>query len=326
MRLKAVRFRFVLLLIAVIAAAFLLWQTGTPDSSKDSEQPGHPTASHLRATPPAPAAGSGIKPAGESTINQAVRQLADMISERLHMMDKTGTVEFGAIMDDLDKAGVKNLNAKEILSALDLINFGSPSDSSQGSRFVLEAMAEVLRDKALVKDVIWVGARFEQAATLAEEAKWRVVLGTIGHTGNQAAYIQMLNSLSAEIGDQKQYVKADLIGMVLGRIGSGETVRAILAAANDPDKSRQLAAQSAVGYVQSTEAISAIAEVLDGLEPPSNRQIVLATRMLGHIPSEYSVQSLKNLAADPDPENAHAAAEALSQLIKNNPGLNAIQK
>jgi len=308
----------ILLVAAAITTAFFLMQspkTAVPTSSEHSQDKAHPTRSVENLSSNSSAPSSAASPSARH-----VKQLMDAVQQRLRAIHESETVDLGKILDDLDNNGVRRLSAEEIFQVIESVNFSNKGDDAQGAYFVLETIAEILRNKTTKKDVAWVYAKFESATTDSDQSKWFKVLETVAHAGNQAGYIALLDTLPQQVTDEKTAAKAEMVGRILGRIGTTETIQAALAAADDRSEAKQLAVERAVGYVQNTAALPAITEIIEGGKA-SSHQLEVAMRMLGHIPSEYSVLSLQKLATDSDPQISQIASKALAQLIENNPGL-----
>jgi HEAT repeat protein len=218
-------------------------------------------------------------------------------------------------------SGILDLPTSDSLEILQQTNFGGESNQTQGPYMVLDSISEGLRSKTSATDILHISSLLDTAKTSDDFAKWMAVLETVAAQGNQDGFIQLLEELPSDSGNAHLSAKAELIGRVLGRIGSEKSVRAVLSSTNYLNDYQRAACEASVGYVQNISALKPIAEVIDGASD-FTPQVALATRMLGQIPSEYSLQSLKNLAGDPNLDLSQIATQALQLLTQNNPGLN----
>lgn len=250
-------------------------------------------------------------------VTSALRELIDGVQGG-------DTVDIGEIATGFAESGYSGLEPKEMLRVISAVDFGSSDEDGQVRGFLLDSAAEALRDRASEENVHWVAERLREATLDHEIAKWLKVLELMGHEGNQAAYIALLNDLPEGEPEPKMKAGAQVIGRVLGGIASEESVSALLAAAADVRPTRRLAVDSSIGYVQEQRAIKPIAELIDGPGEKRQAQIIAAVGMLGYIPSEYSVMSLRNLSSDPDAEIANLAKDSLKLLLSNNPGLESV--
>lgn len=253
-------------------------------------------------------------------------QVTGAFGRLLERMKGNDTVDFGAIANGFADSGFSGLASVDMLRVLDAVDFGSPVGEFQGPAFLLESAAEVLRDRAGEADVMWVAQRLRESSSDAEIAKWMKTLDLMSCEQNQAAYIELLKNLPEGEPEKTLKAEAELVGRVLGQISSEQAVAALLAAATDERTTKQLAVDSSIGYVQDQRAIKPIAELIDGAGAKTQRQLAVAVGMLGYIPSEYSVMSLRNLSSDSDEEIAGLAKQSLKLLMSNNPGLESVAK
>ncbi len=253
-----------------------------------------------------------------------VPQVAAAFDQLVRTTTRNGTVDFGKITKDFAESGFKELSSGDMLKVLETVDFGDPAGETQGPAFLLENAAEILRDLAGESDVKWVAQRLRESSSKVEVTKWLKVLDLMSREENQAAYIALLKDLPAGEPGATLEAEAELVGRVLGQIGSEQTVAALLAAAADEQSTKQLAVTASIGHVQDPRAIKPIAELIDGPGNKTHRQVAAAVEMLGYIPSEYSVMSLRNLSSDSDEEIASMAKQSLKLLMSNNPGLKSV--
>ena len=254
----------------------------------------------------------------------AVDRVSTALGKLLNGMRESDTVDIGTIATGFAESEFAGLEPAEMLAVIAEVNFSSSEGNFQGPAFLLDSAAETLRDRASEADVKWVAERICEASTDQEMAKWLKVLDLIGREGNQVAYINLLNDLPVGDPDSRMIAAAQVIGKVLGGIASEESVRSLLAAAADERTTMGIAVDSSIGYVQEQRAIKPISELIDGPGEKRQPQIAAAVGMLGYIPSEYSVMSLRNLSLDPDAEIAKLAKDSLKLLLSNNPGLESV--
>ena len=301
--------------VSGLGSALLLARRGG-DKSLPAASAALPAAI-VKSVPPAPLGAHLLPPlsAGASALHTAV-------AARLTTLASEEGVALDAELNVLEAAGLGALPPAEVIEVIARLDFGDGTDSSQGRGLLLVSMLEGIRDRCTAEDVAGAAKRLDAAGTPAETAKWLAALDAMATANNAAAYAQLFRDLpDASDPGAHLMARAETVGRSLGRAGSADAVRLLLTGADSKSKLQRMAAEAGAGFVQDTQALFAAAEVIDGPAPRNTARMALVVRMLGHIPSEFSVVSLNNIQSDPDPVVADAASESLRLLIRNHPTL-----